>query len=427
MYRGLIFSSALMLFLLVQTAAAAMTVRPDDGALQTIIDRVEPGAELVLEAGVYRGGIVIDKPLTLRGRPGAVIDAGGEGDVVRVTAADVRLEGLILRNSGFNLTEANAAVYGDRGANNIKIVNNRMENSAFGIWLWHLEGAVARDNDIVGRAEVRSQDRGDGLRLYNIDRSLFVGNTVRDTRDGVYIDTSREVEFRDNSFSDLRYGIHYMYSHHGRIVGNDSRRTRSGYALMMSNFLEVVGNTSVDDHNYGFLLNFVRNSTVAENRVERVTGWHGPAGREHGVTLGSEGKAIFIYNSQGNEIRDNVFAQSEIGIHLTAGSEQNRIYGNSFLHNQTQVRYVATREQEWSYNGRGNYWSDYLGWDLSGDGIGDTPYEPNDAVDRLLWKYPLAKVLMNSPAIQVLRWAQRQFPVFRPQGVRDSAPLMRMP
>ncbi|WP_258868224.1 hypothetical protein [Alkalilimnicola ehrlichii] len=64
---------------------------------------------------------------------------------------------------------------------------------------------------------------------------------------------------------------------------------------------------------------------------------------------------------------------------------------------------------------------------MSGDGIGDTPYEPNDAVDRLLWKYPLAKVLMNSPAIQVLRWAQRQFPVFRPQGVRDSAPLMRMP
>jgi nitrous oxidase accessory protein len=34
---------------------------------------------------------------------------------------------------------------------------------------------------------------------------------------------------------------------------------------------------------------------------------------------------------------------------------------------------------------------------------------------------------MHSPAIQTLRWVQRQFPVFRPQGVRDSYPLMVEP
>jgi nitrous oxidase accessory protein len=48
-------------------------------------------------------------------------------------------------------------------------------------------------------------------------------------------------------------------------------------------------------------------------------------------------------------------------------------------------------------------------------------------MDRLLWRYPAARLLMNSPAVLALRWVQRQFPVFRPEGVKDSAPLMTDP
>jgi len=68
-----------------------------------------------------------------------------------------------------------------------------------------------------------------------------------------------------------------------------------------------------------------------------------------------------------------------------------------------------------------------LGWDMNDDGKGDVFYEPNDGIDKLLWKYPMAKLLMNSPAIEMLRWIQRQFPVFRSPGVRDSFPLMAPP
>jgi len=34
---------------------------------------------------------------------------------------------------------------------------------------------------------------------------------------------------------------------------------------------------------------------------------------------------------------------------------------------------------------------------------------------------------MNSPAVETLRWVQQQFPVLKPQGVRDSYPLMVPP
>jgi nitrous oxidase accessory protein len=405
----------------------ARPVSPDEGPLQAIIDAAEPGAELVLAPGVYRGGLVISQPLTLRGQPGAVIDALGSGDVIRVKSADVRIQGLTLRNSGFDLTAMNAGINAERGADNIHIEGNVFENVAFGVWLWHLRGPRVLDNRIRGNAQVRSQDRGDAIRLFNIDDGEIAGNEVHEARDGVYVDTSRNLEFRGNRIHDSRFGIHYMYSHDGRLIDNYTTGTRAGYALMMSRNLQVHGNRSERDQNYGILMNFITYSSIAANRISGVTAWHGPGGGEHGVTLGAEGKAMFIYNSQFNEIRDNVVSDSELGVHLTAGSEGNKLHGNSFIGNQTQVRYVATRTQEWSHEGRGNYWSDYLGWDLSGDGIGDVPYEPNDAVDRLLWQYPLAKVLMNSPAVQVLRWAQRQFPVLRPQGVRDSAPLMAAP
>ena len=64
---------------------------------------------------------------------------------------------------------------------------------------------------------------------------------------------------------------------------------------------------------------------------------------------------------------------------------------------------------------------------MDGDGIGDVAYEPNDGVDRLLWKFPTAKLLFNSPAIEVLRWVQRQFPVLKSPGIVDSYPLMSNP
>jgi nitrous oxidase accessory protein len=45
----------------------------------------------------------------------------------------------------------------------------------------------------------------------------------------------------------------------------------------------------------------------------------------------------------------------------------------------------------------------------------------------LLWKYPSARNLMSSPAVLLLRYVQRAFPVFTPPSVQDSHPLMKAP
>lgn len=378
----------------------------------------------LLPAGEYRGQFSINETMTLRCAPGAVLDAQGMGDVLRLQAPDIRIEDCSFRNWGRDLTAMNAGIVIESDASGSVIENNELQGVGFGIRVERAKNVTIRANRIQGDESIRSQDRGNGIHLFNTSGTLVSGNEIWHTRDGVYIDTSNQNRIENNFLHDLRYGVHYMFANANEVVGNHTLRTRTGYALMQSRQLTVVGNRSEDDQNYGILMNYITYSTIRDNVVSRVH--RGDTGGDTMIT-GGEGKALFIYNSLFNTIEGNRFEHSNLGVHLTAGSENNKISGNAFVGNEQQVKYVATRTQEWSQEGQGNYWSDYLGWDRNGDGIGDVPYEPNDNVDRLLWTYPEARLLMNSPAIELLRWVQRAFPVIKSPGVQDSFPLMKAP
>ncbi|MBO6512082.1 MAG: right-handed parallel beta-helix repeat-containing protein, partial [Roseibium sp.] len=138
-------------------------------------------------------------------------------------------------------------------------------------------------------------------------------------------------------------------------------------------------------------------------------------------------KCLFMYNANKNTVTDNRFEGCPIGVHFTAGSAKNRFQGNAFIQNRTQVKYVGSRSLDWSTDGRGNFWSDHAAFDMNGDGYADTAYRPNDMVDQVLWTQPSAKLLIGSPAVQLLRWTQSQFPALLPGGIVDNAPLMHPP
>jgi nitrous oxidase accessory protein len=221
----------------------------------------------------------------------------------------------------------------------------------------------------------------------------------------------------------------------------------AGFAIMFSHRLKVTDNVSDGDRDRGLLFNFANGSEITGNevrgRLQSAERWASPGmrGKEaaaHGLPItdttqpptlatgariGPE-KCVFIYNANKNRFHGNRFEGCEIGIHFTAGSEGNEISGNSFVNNRNQVKYVGTRYLDWSKNGRGNYWSDNPAFDLDGDGIADAAYRPNDLIDKVLWSVPQAKVLVNSPAVQIIRWAQTQFPALLPGGVVDSHPLI---
>jgi nitrous oxidase accessory protein len=391
-----------------------------NAGLQAQLDALEPGASFELPPKQISSLAIRVPGVSVSCHAETVIDPGGQGNAVDIVAERVTFSGCVVRNWGSNLNELDAGIFVAPEARGAVIENNRLQGPAFGVWLDATPDVTVRNNRIRGDVSMRPNDRGNGIHLFNTTGALIEGNDIRQTRDAIYIETANNNTIRGNEMSDLRYGIHYMYSMNNLLEGNVTRNTRTGYALMQSKRLKVINNRSVNDENYGILMNFITQSELRGNVVTGVS-----QGRTGGVAIeGAEGKAVLIYNSLYNSFEGNLFADSNIGIHLTAGSEDNEVFGNAFVNNQRQVKYVATRTQEWSESGRGNYWSDYLGWDRNQDGIGDVPYEPNDNVDRLLWKYPEARVLMFSPAVDTLRWVQDAFPVVKAAGVTDPHPLM---
>jgi len=389
--------------------------------LQQALDQSQNGDVIELSAGVYSGNFKVEHSVTIRGQQGAVIDGLGKGDTLRVTASQVTIETLHIRNWGDDLTLMNAGIFIEKSASHVLIKNNYLKGDVTGIWLDKCTNAKVIGNRVEGNLNLRSVDRGNGIHLSLVTNTEVRDNEVWHTRDGIYINASNHNQLINNRMHDLRYGIHYMYSYHNEVIDNYAKSVKAGYALMQSKYLTVKNNMSEDTLDYGVLLNFITNSTISNNRIFNAR--QPTENRIHGA----DGKALFVYNSLNNQIIDNTFEESDIGIHLTAGSEGNTIFNNSFINNTVQVKYVANRKQEWSQNKRGNFWSNYLGWDLNNDGTGDTSFEPNDGVDRLLWKYPQAKLLMHGPGVLLLRWVQKQFPVLKAQGVKDSFPLMQQP
>lgn len=408
------------------TYAAVVSVNPEQD-LQQQLDLANNGDHLILEAGLYQGNFVINKTIELSGQSGAVLDGQAYGHAIEIKAPNTKIHHLKIQNWGHDLTTLDAGIFIAKTASHSQVNNNFLSGNSFGIWVDATPDVQILDNQIEGNLSVRSPDRGNGIHLFNVSGALVKGNEVWHTRDGIYIETSNGNELNNNYLHDLRYGIHYMYSFHNTVTHNHTQNTRTGYALMQSKFLTVTNNRSENDVNYGILMNFITKSSIQDNVIIGIQNQRNAQMKHSEQGYQPEGKALFIYNSLYNTIHGNIVADSDLGIHLTAGSEDNTFAGNAFVNNNKQVKYVSNRLQDWSVNQLGNYWSDYLGWDMDGDGKGDVAYEPNDGVDRLLWKFPTAKLLFNSPAIEILRWVQRQFPVLKSPGITDSYPLMSIP
>ncbi len=426
------------------TFASAETLTLAPGELtQSVLDQAQDGDIFTLAAGEHKGPIRIQRRIVLRGEPGATLTGDGEGSVISVFGPGVEIRGLTIRESGRNLQAMNSGIYLDKTAENALVEDNRITGNLFGVYIHGAAGTRVLNNLIEGLQNIRLAEAGNGVSVWNAPDVTIDGNTIRHGRDGIFTVSSRKDRFINNRFEKVRFAIHYMYTNDSEISGNVSIKNHVGYAIMYSNRLRIRNNVSYRDRDHGLLFNYANYAKIEGNLVaggprDDTSGMQEVANDERGMlpTASSStqasvrsgpGKCVFIYNANHNQFRNNWFEHCEIGVHFTAGSEGNEITGNAFVGNRNQVKYVGTRNLDWSKDGRGNYWSDNPAFDLNGDGVADTAYRPNDLVDRVLWTAPSAKILINSPAVQVLRWAQAQFPALYPGGVVDTHPLIAPP
>ncbi len=387
---------------MVEPISRTHLVRPGESIAEAV-RAARAGETVSVERGLYTEHIVIDKPLTLRGLDRPTVSGDNKGDVIRVKAPDAAIEGFIIRDSGADLTAQNAGVYVEPGADRAVIRDNVLAYTLFGMWLEGVKDIRIVGNLITGKRDFLSSQRGNGIQLYNTLRAQIIDNDISFARDGIYVDVSHHAVFRGNKIHHLRYGTHYMNSYHNLWEDNESYLNRGGLALMEVRDQVVRNNKAWGNSDHGIMLRTLTDSVVENNVV---------SGNMRG---------FFIYDAEYNTIRNNLVIDNRVGVHLWAGSTHNWVEDNDFIQNRDQIKYVGAKDEYWD----GNYWSNYAGWDKDGDGVGDIFYEANDVVDRLTWRYPLMKLLLDSPSVQTLHLVAAQFPVLRAPSVVDRHPRMR--
>jgi nitrous oxidase accessory protein len=380
------------------------------GPVRTLGDAIrvaQPGARVIVRAGVYREPmIIVDRTVTISGDSGAVLDGEGKRQIMLVQADDVTIRGLEMRGVGTSHVEDRAAIK-VQGARNCTIEDNRIDDAFFGIYLARVDGCRITRNRLTAHKGNESAS-GNGIHLWTSNGITIEANEITGHRDGIYLEFVHESDVRNNtSASNLRYGLHFMYSDDCRYVGNTFRRNGSGVAVMYTKRVVMTDNRFEDNWGsaaYGLLLKEILEPELRGNRFTR----NSTALLLDGVTR---------LRADGNRFAENGWA-----VKLLASAQDGRFTHNEFVGNSFDV---ATNSRETTTSFAGNYWDDYEGYDLDRDGTGDVPHRPVRLFSLLVANNEPLLITLRSPFVALLDIAERVLPSITPETLADASPSMR--
>lgn len=393
--------------------AGGREVPPGDG-LALALEQAPAGAVLVLGPGEHRGPVVITKPVTIWGPRSAIVSSRGVGTTIDVKAPGTRLLGFTVDGSGTRFEDTDAGVH--VRADDCTVEGLRVTRALFGIAASGVHRARIVGNDVVGSGARDFGMRGDGIRLWEVRDADVARNHVHESRD-IVVWYSPGNRVTDNFVEGGRYGTHFMYSSRNLVRGNTYLRNLVGVFVMYCDIVEVTGNlvaAASPGEGLGLGLKEAGNVNVARNRFVRCP---------TGVFIDTSP----IQVSHLNTFTDNAFEFCEAGVTFHSSEKQNVFTGNAFQGCACTVRVDGHGDAagvRWS----GNYYEDYAGYDLDGDGTGDVPHEPRSLADELTNRRENCRFFRGTPALGLLDVVSRVLPVLTPKVMfTDPAPLLRRP
>jgi len=423
--RRLVFGTAALALVLATAPAAPAAARagsPSAFDLPAAIAAAPAHAVVHVPAGMYQGTYILARPITLLGDGHVMLDGGGRGSVLSIGAPDVTVRGLHITGSGGQVEQAaGIVVTGDRAI----IEGNVIEDTYNGVLVRGARDVRITGNRISGRSErlggaALEMDHatqpvgaaGDAVSLWNVGGILVQDNEILAGRDGIYLSYVDDALLDSNRIAHARYAIHTMFGADLKVFGNEIADNQAGLVLMYTGRVEAARNTITGQRDPATGYAVLAKDVVGFRLVENVIARNGVGIKAEGVDFGAAAA----------DVTRNQIAHNAVGVDLSPSAALT-FSRNSFVENLVQLRGGGPTRSAWTATGRGNYWSDYRGYDLDDDGVGDLPHAEGTSADRLLLAAPELELFRGSLAFRMLGQAGRWWDVSQRGTITDRIPL----
>lgn len=360
--------------------------------------------------GVFSGAWSVRRSVHVIGSVGTILEGTGEGSVLTLEGAGITVEQLLLRHSGRRNTSEDAGIKatGER----IVISDVTVIDTLFGIALEQCKACVLERARVIG--DEGQVVQGDGIKLWESHGSSVSDCFVEHSRD-VVVWYSRNVHLSNNEVRNSRYGTHFMYAHdvsvsNGRFVDNVV-----GVFIMYSNRVQI-------DHT---LIGGARGAAgmgIGIKESENVSLTHSS------IVANTTGlyfdRAPRVETDPVN-VTSSLIALNGVGVRLHSSQRGIVLSGNDFANNTSAIE-VDGGGSALGLDVSGNHWSDYEGFDLDKDGVGDVAFEVK-ALSRV-WTddTPSLAFFRESVAMHAIDVVAQALPIVASQLlVSDPKPRMR--
>ena len=403
---------AILIFVSIfQFSLEAKTLKVGQGSqyssITGAIKAARNGDTIMVQPGKFaEGKIIVDKRVVLMGDNFPVIEGDGKSDVIFVDADSVTISGFEIINTGISYINDIAGIK-INGHRYCIIETNRLLNTFFGVYLKHAAHCIVRNNEIAGQA-TQEASSGNAIHLWYSKNIEITSNNCKKHRDGIYLEFVEQSHISDNlSEGNLRYGLHFMFSNNDEYISNTFRNNGAGVAVMFSRVITMRNNLFENNwgpSSYGLLLKDILDGEITGNVF-----------RENTIGIYADGSNRIKIT--GNEFRQNGWALKVLGSCM-----DNTISGNNFLSNTFDlITNTSTNYNRYE----GNFWSEYTGYDLDKDGIGDIPYKPVKLFSMIVSNLPVSIILLRSSFVDLINFAEKVTPSLTPPALADNSPLMK--
>ena len=375
-----------VLFLGTQDVHAIGLSRENIDSLQSIVDTADEGDTIFLEDKDYDGPLIIDKSVTIVGN-GCKIIGDGKTDTIVLSADGIELDNILVTVEGSKCNLESSSILIKSNYN--KIRHCTIRQSHYGLHLENANNNYIYENQIIGDGGIDISDKGAGIMLEYSSDNTFEDNKIGEVQDGLYFYYANDNIIRNNNITESRYGLHLMdCSARNQLLGNTLDHNVTGIMAMLAEDTIIEGNeikNQYDYHGVGLIVYECLHTTIKANVITDNT---------YGIQMS---------HATDTTILNNIVSQNSIGLILGEALTGNEIYENNFVGNVRQYS-VLTQESIKLYSGnRGNYWDDYDGHDIEGDGIGSKPY----VAGKKYFEYIInlrneLQLFFNSPAMILL-------------------------